>query len=535
MTAKPYHKTTHNDKQAYVLGIDLGGSGPKIALVSDKGEVIASTDEKITTIFLPGGGVEQDPNDWWQKAISGSKKVLKAADVPAADIVAVACDSQWCLALPVDANGRHITNAIHWLDTRGGPYNRKIAAGFPSFMGYNLRKLHKWIRLAGWAPSQAGSDSLGHVLFIKNERADIYRKTYKFLEPMDYLTMRLTGKITATQKTMVPFCLVDNRRWGQTGYHEELLALAGVSPDKFPELIPNDAVVGKLLPEVAAELGLNPATQVVAGISDSNASLIGAGALEDFETIIYMGTSLCLTCHLPFKKTDIVHTMTSLPSPFVDRYYLLGEQSVGGRCIDLFIKNILDSSGGANAGEILTDAYENFNRIASKVPAGSGGVMFLPWLNGTIVPQENPLARGGFVNMALGHTRNHLARAVMESLAFNNRWTIRPAEKFMGKKISQVRFAGGGALSDLWAQIHADVLRIPVHQVADPLNTTVIGTAMLAFYTLGHLNPAEIASRMAIKHVFYPNEDNREIYDRMYRGYRSFYNQNKSVFRTLNG
>jgi len=105
----------------------------------------------------------------------------------------------------------------------------------------------------------------------------------------------------------------------------------------------------------------------------------------------------------------------------------------------------------------------------------------------------------------------------------------------MGKKISQVRFAGGGALSDLWAQIHADVLRIPVHQVADPLNTTVIGTAMLAFYTLGHLNPAEIASRMAIKHVFYPNEDNREIYDRMYRGYRSFYNQNKSVFRTLNG
>ncbi len=531
---EPYHKTAGGDKQVYVLAIDLGSGGHKIALISDRAHVVASAEEKIATIMLPNGGAEQDPEEWWQKALHGSKKVLKAADIPAADIVAVACDSQWSLAVPVDEAGHHIMNAIHWLDTRGGPYNRKIIAGFPSVLGYGLTKLLKWIRLTGFVPTHTGVDSLGHVLFIKNERPDVYDKTFKFLEPMDYLTTRLTGKITGTQKTMVPFFIMDTRRWGHTGYHDDLLKLAGLSKDKFPDLIPNDGVVGTLLPEVAAELGLNPNTQVVAGISDSNASLIGAGALDDFETLVYIGTSMYLTCHLPFKKTDVAHVMTSLPAPFTNRYYLLGEQLVGGRCVDFFLRNFILPTQDRNSGPLSIRAYEGFNHMASLAPAGSEGVIFLPWLNGSMVPNENPYARGGFVNMSLKNDCTHLARAVMESLAFNNRWVMKPAEKFLGKKIDHVRFAGGGALSDLWAQIHADVLRIPVHQVADPMNTTVIGAAMLAFYTLGHLTTAEIAGRVAIKQVFHPNEDNREIYDHMYRGYRKFYDQNKSVFRTLN-
>jgi xylulokinase len=115
------------------------------------------------------------------------------------------------------------------------------------------------------------------VLFIKNERPDVYAKTYKFLEPMDYLTSRLTGKITATQKTMTIFMIMDNRHWGSLEYSDELLKFAGVEREKFPELIPNDGVVGTLNPSVAEELGLEPSTQVIAGIGDSNASTIGSG------------------------------------------------------------------------------------------------------------------------------------------------------------------------------------------------------------------------------------------------------------------
>ena len=135
MTFEPLHRNMQTDRHRYVLAIDLGSGGHKIALVSDTGHVVASTNEQISTLMLPGGGAEQDPDEWWQKTLRGSKRVLKAADVPAKDIIAIACDSQWSLAVPVDENGRHLMNAIHWLDTRGGPYNRKIIAGFPVLRG----------------------------------------------------------------------------------------------------------------------------------------------------------------------------------------------------------------------------------------------------------------------------------------------------------------------------------------------------------------------------------------------------------------
>jgi len=534
MTLEPHQKTSPTDRHTYVLAIDLGSGGHKIALVSETGEVVASADEQVTTLMLPGGGAEQDPEEWWQKTLIGSKRVLAAANVPPEDIVAVACDSQWSLAVPVDENGQHLMNAIHWLDTRGGPYNRKIVAGFPSIKGYGLLKLMKWVRLTGLAPTRSGIDSLGHVLFIKNERPGIYEKAYKFLEPMDYLTSRMTGKITATQKTMVPFAVVDNRRWGVQAYQDELLALAGLEKDKFPELIPNDGVVGSLKSDVAAELGLAPSTPVIAGVGDSNASLIGSGALADFETIIYIGTSMYMTCHIPFKKTDVSHVMTSLPSPFQDRYYLLGEQGVGGRCVEYFLKNVIYAADAFGCLDMPTNAFECFDLMASQAPAGSGGLLFLPWLNGSVVPDENPYARGGFMNMSLNTNRCHMSRAIMESLAYNNRWTMGPAEKFMGQNITHVRFSGGGALSDLWAQIHADVLGIPIHQVADPLTTTVKGTALLAFYSLGHFSLEDMANCVSIKKVFHPDAANKQMYDRMFACYRLFYQRNKNVFRELN-
>ncbi len=203
----------------HVLAIDLGSGGPKAAVVSETGQVMASAEENVTTTLLPRGGAEQDPHEWWNGAKRAAKKVIRACGVSAEDIVAVSCDSQWSVVTPVDEKGEPLMNAIHWLDKRGGPYNRKITRGFPSVQGYGLRKLRKWIKLTGMVPTHSGVDSLGHVLFIKNERPDIYAKTYKFIEPMDYLTARLTGEITATQKTMAPFMVVETGDWGIQEYN----------------------------------------------------------------------------------------------------------------------------------------------------------------------------------------------------------------------------------------------------------------------------------------------------------------------------
>jgi xylulokinase len=277
------------------------------------------------------------------------------------------------VAVPVDAHGDPLMRAVHWMDTRGGPYNRAIASGFPRIQGYGLAKLLKWLRLTGLAPTLSGVDSLGHVLFIKHACPEIYARTHTFLEPMDFLTSRLTGRITATQKTMVPFVVTDNRRWGTTAYSDSLLEMAGLEKTKFPSLIANDGVVGPLAPSVAADLGLSPSTPVVAGVGDSNASLIGSGAVHDFDSIIYIGTSLYMTCHLPFKKTDLTHFMTALPSPFKNRYYLLGEQGAGGKCVEFYLKQLIYPDDGFATGPKPEDAISASTRWRPKPrPAAAG-------------------------------------------------------------------------------------------------------------------------------------------------------------------
>jgi xylulokinase len=179
-------------------------------------------------------------------------------------------------------------------------------------------------------------------------------------------------------------------------------------------------------------------------------------------------------------------------------------------------------------------AYLRFNIMASQSPAGSGGVIFLPWLNGAIVPDEDSHMRGGFMNLSLKTTRSDMARSVMEGLAYNNRWTKEAAEKFIRRPISSFRFSGGGALSDLWAQIHADVLKTPIHQVDVPVNATLRGVALLGFVTLGLLGLEDIPKLVKIKRVFEPEKDNFSVYDKMYAQYRRLFSRNRKIFWALN-
>jgi xylulokinase len=257
--------------------------------------------------------------------------------------------------------------------------------------------------------------------------------------------------------------------------------------------------------------------------------------VEDFEGIIYIGTSYYMNCHVPFKKTDINHMMGSLPCPFASKYMLFAEQGTGGRCVEHYLKNIVYADDEFNTGPRPEDAYERFNTMASRAPAGSGGVIFLPWLNGSIAPSENPYVRGGFMNISLNTTRSDMTRAIMEGLAYNNRWARGAVEKFIGRPIESFRFSGGGALSDVWSQIHADVLGVPIHQVDDPVNTTVRGTALLALVSLGYRSVGELPGLIRIKQVFAPDESKREVYDKMYGQYRELFRQNKKIFAALNG
>jgi xylulokinase len=298
----------------YVLAIDLGSGGPKVGLVDQVGTVVARDFAHTPIHFLPDGGAEQDPSEWWAATSSTAKKVIQQSGVPNDEIIAIAVTSQWSVIVAVDENGEPLMNAISWLDTRGAAYSRRITSGFPSVSGYQALKLIKYINLAGGPPTQSGVDSLSHILFIKNERPEVYRRAYKFLEPMDYINMRLTGKAAATQNTVFAYLLTDNRRLDQTEYDPWLLKMCGVDKEKLPDILPIDGILGDVLPSVAKEWGLSPSTKVILGANDNSTSAIGAGAISDFNAAAVLGTSGHLALHIPFKKTDVLHQITTMPS-----------------------------------------------------------------------------------------------------------------------------------------------------------------------------------------------------------------------------
>jgi xylulokinase len=517
----------------YVLAIDLGSGGPKVGLVNRQGEVLASDFAHTPLQFLPNGGAEQDPNEWWRATSSAARNVIRQSGVSAEEIVAVAVTSQWSVVVAVDENGEALMNAISWLDTRGAKYNHQITDGFPNVSGYQAFKLIKYISLVGGPPTQSGVDSLAHILFIKNEHPEIYKRTHKFLEPMDFINLRLTGKCAATQNTVFAYLMTDNRRLDQADYDPWLLKTSGVDREKLPDLVPIDGNLGKILPSVAADWGLSPDTSVVVGFSDNSTSAIGVGAISDYDAAAVLGTSGHLALHVPFKKTDVIHQITTMPSAIKGRYLFQGDLGNTCRVLDSYLRNfVLHPDAFFNGGE--GNMYDKANQIASEVPAGSEGVLFLPWLNGSYSPSEDPTARGGFINLSNKSTRAHMTRAVFEGIAMNWLWLRTPTEKMVGRKFESWRLTGGGALSDVWAQIMADVVGIPMRQQADSRTNNLLGVAFLAFNHLGLLALEDIPNLIKFKHVFEPQEKNRAVYDRMFKQFLAGFKNLKPITYALN-
>ncbi|MDP2859989.1 MAG: FGGY-family carbohydrate kinase [Bacillota bacterium] len=518
----------------YVLAVDLGTSGPKVALVSTDGEIIGHEFEKTELLLLPGGGAEQDPNDWWRAITTAAKRLLGRGLVPAESIIAISCTTQWMGTVAVDREGNHLMNAVIWMDARGAGHAKRITNGFINIAGYGAVKLWRWLRLTGGVPSRTGKDSIGHILFIQNELPAIYRQTYKFLEPMDYLNLRLTGEAAASYDTITGHWLTDNRDLSNVTYVDKLIALSGIDREKLPDLKPTGAILGPITAEIAKEFGLSENVQVVMATPDTESAAVGSGAVRDFEAHLYIGTSSWLTCHVPFKKTDVINSITTLPSGIPGRYLVATEQDTAGACLTLLRDKLFWPDDELSGGAAPADAFEAFDRMAERVPAGSDKLIFTPWLNGERTPVENHLIRGGFFNQSLNTTRAHFIRAVLEGVAYNARWMHQHVERFVKKRFDGINFIGGGAKSSLWCQIQADVLNRTIRQVKDPSLANVRGAAFLALVALGYITFDDIPERVEITKTYEPDPDNRKIYDELFAEFLNIYKNNKRAYARLN-
>jgi xylulokinase len=522
-------------KSAYILAVDLGTSGCKTALVSVEGEVVGWEFDSVPMHVFANGGAEQDPDAWWATFLSTTKRLIARRIVGAEEIVAIACSTQGECTVPVNEDGEALMHAVSWMDTRGRAWLPKITGGFPRIAGYNAFRLLRWIRLTGGAPSLTGKDPAGHMQLIKYAYPEIYENTHKFLNALDFMNLRLTGRFVATADSILTSWVTDNRDPDAIRYSDTLIAGAGIDRDKLPDIVPCAEVIGTLQTDVAQELGLSPKTSVVAGAIDTTAAAIGSGAVGDYALHACIGTSSWVAAHVPFKKTDLATSLASVPCAVPGRYLLTALQATAGGNLSYLRDNILYPDDELETGACPDDAYERMNQMVEQAPPGSNGVTYAPWIFGERAPVEDPTVRASLFNLSLENSRADVVRAVYEGVALNTRWLMEPVNRFLGQDGAAINLVGGGSLSKSWCQIFADVLGIPVRQVDDGIQANVCGAAFIASAALGHIGFGDISARVSIAEEFEPNPALAGLYGDRYETLIGYYRKNAPMYKRLNG
>ncbi len=513
----------------FILAFDHGTSGVKTSLVDGKGRVARQAFEPTPISYSPGGGAEQDPDDWWRALVKTAREVLRE---PGVQLAAVCVSSTFSTTVAVDANGQHVAPAMTWMDSRGSAHIQRQMKGLVNIQGYGISQLLKWVPRTAGGPTLSGKDDVAHALFWKYDQPEVYARAHKLLPSKDYLNLRLCGRAAATFDSIQLFWVTDTRDINDVRYDPRLIKALGLERGKLPELVASTEVLGALLPEVAQELGLDPADaadiKVVAGSPDHQCAGVGAGAVQDFEAHLYIGTSSWVQCVVPFKKTDVLHSIASLPTSLPGRYYTANEQDMAGGCLAWAAEQLLGQPPG-------DEDYAALLELAAGAEPGSAGLIFMPWLNGERTPVDDHHLRGGWINLSKTHTRADLVRSVLEGVALNTRWSLKYVEKFAGRRLDPIRMVGGGARSALWCQIFADALGREILQLQDPVCANARGAAFIAWVGLGELRFDELADLVPVAARFSPDPQRRSVYDERYDTLLELHRRNAPLFRKLNG
>ena len=513
-----------------ILAIDLGTTNVKAAVVGADGTLLGTARRTIETIHTAGDGAEQDADSIWHAVLDAADEALSGlADRRA--IRGIACASQYSSIVPVREDTTPTANMVVWMDKRGGPQRLAQLPGGER-MKPNLYQMIRWVQIHGVPPLPSGADSLAHIRWLKLARPEIYARTAAFLEPMDYVTARFSGRLVTNMCSSFMLLMTDNRK-GHAGYHPTLLKWSGLDAEKLPDIAPIDEPVGTVLLEVADRLGLSRDTVVLPGINDTQAGGIGASAFAGDHAGISIGTTAVCITHVDFKKTDVLNSLVSMPSPISGTYFVMAEAGIGGGALEYFLERLVFATDRFGDHGLETK-FAALERAIQSIEPGSSGVLFLPWLTGSMTPVEDGRVRGGFLNLSLTTTREHLARAVLEGVAFNLRWVQERVARFARRDISRIKFYGGGALSSAWAQIFADVLQCPVEQLRDPEFAGSRGVALLGFHRLGDITLEDIESRVPVEAVFLPRQAAAMRYDEMFEQFVRVFRRNRDIFRALN-
>lgn len=470
---------------AYVLAIDFGTSGCRSAIYDEKLQMLHAAIAEYPLIVLSEKEIEQDADLWWQRALETMEKALTQGPVAPSQIQAISISSQGIATVPIDENGKTLDNAISWLDVRAEEEVAMLEARYGSEALY-----------ARTGKRLSPPYTLSKLIWFKNHRKEIYDKAWKILLPMDFIQYRLSGK-----------CVTDHTMAGGTMFYDiaaqkwdkALLEENGLDMGKLPDIAWAGEVIGKILPEVADNLGLSRDVLIVNGAQDQKCAALGAGAAQDVAAIS-LGTASAIAqlSHVPVQDPQMRIPFFSYVRENV--WDMEGVISTAGSAYSWFCKEF---GGGRSFNEL--------NALAEQVKLPNAA-MFYPYLAGACAPHWGDHT-GCFMGLSLNTGLGHAARAVMEGVAYCIRSNLEVMALSCGKA-KQLRLYGGGSKSDLWCQIIADVTGIPVVRLSSS-ETALAGAAKLAFSALD----IQVPESLPVAQEFLPDPDTSAFYECSYEKY----------------
>lgn len=487
-----------------LLGIDIGTSACKVAVFDENGEVLAQSNQPYKVYYPKNGWAEQDADEWWNAITDGIHDVLSGGKVLAEDIAGIGVDGQSWSAIPVDRDGKALERTPIWMDTRA----RDICEEVKERVGED-----EIFGVAGndFLPSY----STPKLLWFKKNRPEIFKKTFKFLQSNSYIVFKLTGQMSQdmSQGYGLHFFNMQTLK-----YDESLAERLGLSVELVPELYYCDDIVGQVTEEAAKVTGLKKGTPVVAGGLDAASGTLGAGVYKTGDTQEQGGQaggmSICTDRALSHKKLILsAHVVR-------DKWLLQGGSVGGGGTLKWFKQEF---------GEDLS--FDDLTSLAGEIPAGSDGVVFLPYMSGERSPIWDPDAKGVYYGLSFDKTKGHFIRATLEGVAYSLEHNLRTAYE-TGVEVDKMNAMGGAANSALWTQIKADVtgktIQVPASDTASTL-----GAAIMAGVGCGVFKDYEDAvnKTIEIKKVYEPDAKRHEIYKKYIELYLELYEDLKETFK----
>lgn len=528
-----------------VLAYDLGTTGVKTCLFSigDSVKRIDSVSANYRLHIMPGGGAEQDPEDWWDAIVSTTRKIAERNPEEVELLSGISFCAQMQSLVLVDEDSRAVHRSLNYMDQRARAQMNKVIGGFPTFAGLNLFKAATCLRRTGVVPASV-KDPVWKYHWVRENDPEAFSRAHKWLDVKESMIARMTGEFVMSRDSAFATMLLA-KDTDKPAFDEVVMKKLGINADHMPTIVRSGDIVGKLRKEQAAELGLKAKIPVYAGGGDASLIGVGAGAVGVGETHVYMGTSGWVSTVTDKYTVDLTSMMAAIVGADPKTFNYFAELETAGKClewvrdhlaldeINVFLdqRHIAQGTNSAHAS-----LYDYLSHVIAKAEPGSGGVLFAPWLHGNRSPFEDPLVRAAFFNISLESGKTEMLRAVVEGVCLHMRWFVEAHERNRHVTPSQrVRFVGGGALSDTTAQILADVLQRGVDVVDTPQDVGAVGAAILVATGMGLIESVEDADELiTVEKSFEPNPNNKAVYDRQFHAFKGLYKANRKIYRILN-